>query len=430
MSSSSSSESNHHKRGSDSLSLSQDNNNHHSATQNPSSSNNNTPSESEQPPNKMIKAPKKCPVTVLTGFLGAGKSTLINYILSHDHGHKIAIIENEFGEVSIDDALIVTSNEEVVELSNGCLCCTLRGDLIGALTRLSEKKDKFDYILIETTGLALPGPIIQTFYLEDQVREGFYLDGIVTMVDAKHIVHHLHKHHHHEDKKKKELNENEEEEEEEEEETNEAEDQLAFADRIILNKVELVSEQEKAKVLKKIRKINAIAPILETNHSKVDDLSFLLDIRAFDIDRVLNMDPNLLKELNDEEDHKHDEKHHHHDDNHHHHDEHKHSHHDSEVSSYAIVRPGLVDREKFEDWLLDLLTEQGEDIYRTKGFLNVGETKPLVVQAVHSLLDMRPFGEWKNGDTTNKLVFIGKYIDRDELLRGFEECLIPPQENK
>ncbi|KAG2388288.1 hypothetical protein C9374_000452 [Naegleria lovaniensis] len=414
---------NQHKRGSDSLSQEKPLSTNNSNTTSSSSS-------SEQPPNKMLKAPKKVPVTVLTGFLGAGKSTLINYILSHDHGHKIAIIENEFGEVSIDDALIVTSNEEVVELSNGCLCCTLRGDLIGALSRLSEKKDKFDYILIETTGLALPGPIIQTFYLEEKVREGFYLDGIVTMVDAKHIVHHLHKHHHHEEKKK-EVNENQE--EDEEEETNEAEDQLAFADRIILNKIELVSEQEKAKVLKKIRKINGIAPILETNHSKVDDLKFLLDIRAFDIDRVLNMDPNLLKELNDEEDREHDEKqHHHHDDHHehHHHDEHKHSHHDSEVSSYAIVRPGLVDREKFEDWLLDLLTEQGEDIYRTKGFLNVGEAKPLVVQAVHSLLDMRPFGEWKNGDTTNKLVFIGKYIDRDELLRGFEECLIQTKENK
>ncbi|EFC47139.1 predicted protein [Naegleria gruberi] len=346
--------------------------------------------------------PKKLPVTVLTGFLGAGKSTLLNYILSQNHGYRIAIIENEFGEVSIDDALIVTSKEEVVELSNGCLCCTLRGDLIGALTKLSQKKDKFDYICIETTGLALPGPIVQTFYLDEQVRNEYYLDGIVTVVDSKHIIQHLH-HHHHEKK-------HGEEEEEEEEEENEAEDQVAFADRIIVNKVDLIDEDTKKKVLKKIRKINGLSPICETSHSKID-LSFILNIRAFDIDRVLNMDPNLLKEMDE---HQHEEEHDHH---------HKHDHHDAEVTSYAIVKPGVVDKEKFEDWLLDLLTERGLDIYRTKGFLNVGEAKPLVVQAVHSLLDMRFFGEWKNNDTTNKLVFIGKYLDHEELNEGFNACL-------
>ena len=308
-------------------------------------------------------------------------------------------------------------------MSNGCLCCTLRGDLIGALSRLAERKDKYDYILIETTGLALPGPIVQTFYLDENVREQFYLDGIVTMVDAKHILQHLDKHHHHDEKDKHhgENKEKKHEEEDDEEEENEAEDQIAFADRIIINKIDVVSSEAKAKVLKKIRKINGLAPIIETINAKIEDLRFLIDIRAFDIDRVLTMDPKLLNEMSEEE-HKEEHKEGHKEE-HHHHDHHGHGQHDSEVTSFAIVRKGLIDKDLFEDWLLDLLTEQGLDIYRTKGILDIGDAKPLVVQAVHSLLDMRLFGEWKSSDRTNKIVFIGKYLNKEELVEGFESCI-------
>ncbi|KAL9645295.1 hypothetical protein ABK040_002495 [Willaertia magna] len=400
---------------------------------------------------------KKIPATVLTGFLGAGKTTLLNYILSKPHGYKIAIIENEFGEISIDDALVVTSNEEVVELSNGCLCCTLRGDLIKALTNLTQRKEQFDYVLIETTGLANPGPIVQTFYLDNFISKHFHLDGIVTMVDCKHILKQLDRKRNekHLLKKNNQLllqqdlhhnNNDEEEEEEEEEIPNEAEDQIAFADRIILNKIDLVDEKEREFVKERIRFINGLSPLLETSYSNRPDLNFLLGIRAFDIDRVLQLDAKVLEEINNE---------HHHNDHHdHHHDHHdekeghdhhknkkekeqqhhtKHHHHKEDpdaVKSVAILMDGELDEEKFEDWIYDLLTEYGDVIYRTKGILNIhGKDKPQVVQAVHMLLDSRSFGEWKNqNDKRNRLVFIGKYLDRDELMEGFKKCFYDPNE--
>lgn len=321
------------------------------------------------------------PVTVLTGFLGSGKTTLLNYILTEQHGRRIAVIENEFGEIGIDDALVIDAEEEIFEMNNGCICCTVRGDLIRILGNLMKRRDRFDQILIETTGLADPAPVAQTFFVDPEISSQLRLDAIVTVVDAKHLIQHL-------NEVKPEGVENE------------AVEQLAFADRVVLNKTDLVDEAGIAEVRKRISEINAFAPIIETTFGKVD-LSAILDVGAFDLDRVLAEDPEFL---DPDAEHQH----------------------DLSVTSVGIEVPGELDVDKLNAWLGKLLMERGTDIFRSKGILApAGQNQRYVFQGVHMLLDGRMDRPWgPNEPRTNRLVFIGRNLDREELETSFRGCLI------
>ena len=328
----------------------------------------------------MSEVDTRVPVTVVTGFLGSGKTTLVNYILSENHGKRIAVIENEFGEIGIDDALVIDAEEEIFEMNNGCICCTVRGDLIRILGTLMKRRDKFDYILVETTGLADPAPVAQTFFVDEEIRAQLRLDAIVTVVDAKHLAIHLF-------------------EEKEEGIENEALEQLAFADRVLINKIDLVNEEELLLVEKQIRSINAGASLVRTQMSKVD-LDWVLNARAFELSRVLEVDPQFLEES-----------------------EHMH---DQSITSVGIEVDGPVDLEKINDWLGWLLREKGTEIFRMKGILNInGSENRFVFQGVHMLFDGQPDRAWKPGEQrVNKMIFIGRNLDRDELNSRFRACLV------
>jgi G3E family GTPase len=330
-----------------------------------------------------MAANDKVPVTVLTGFLGSGKTTLLNHILTEQHGLKIAVIENEFGEVGIDDALVLDAEEEIFEMNNGCICCTVRGDLIRILGNLMKRRDRFDQILIETTGLADPAPVAQTFFVDDEMSSQLRLDAIVTVVDAKHLLAHL------DDDKPTGVE-------------NEAVEQLAFADRVVLNKVDLVPDPaELAELEARIRSINGLAPIIRTAYGKVD-LDAILDVGAFDLDRVLAEDPSFL-DLDAEHQH------------------------DQSVSSVGIEVRGAVDVDRLNGWLSPLLRDKGADIFRSKGILAIdGWEERYVFQGVHMLLDGRADRAWQAGeDRVNRLVFIGRNLDRAQLEQGFRACLVP-----
>jgi G3E family GTPase len=346
------------------------------------------------------------PVTVLTGYLGAGKTTLLNRILTEDHGKKYAVIVNEFGEIGIDNDLVVGADEEVFEMNNGCVCCTVRGDLIRVVQGLMKRKGKFDAIIIETTGLADPGPVAQTFFVDDDVKAKSRLDSVTTVVDAKHILLRL-------------------------SDSKVVREQIAFADQIVLNKTDLVSEDDLRMVESRIRRMNPLAPIHRAQRSNVP-LEAILGKRSFDLDRIVELEPEFLNpahgepgHVHDEHcDHDHDHDHHHHDHDHHHHDEHGNTaqRHDDDIKGVALRLDKPVDGTLVTKWLNDLLQEQGPDILRAKGILDVkGEDKRLVFQAVHMILEGDLQREWKPDEARySRMVFIGRNLDEEKLRKGFE----------
>jgi G3E family GTPase len=313
------------------------------------------------------------PVTVLTGYLGAGKTTLLNRILTQEHGQKIAVIVNEFGEIGIDNQLIVDADEEIFEMNNGCICCTVRGDLIRIIANLMRRRDKFDRLVIETTGLADPAPVIQTFFVDEDVQNQTHLDAVVTVVDAKHITQHW--------------------------DADEAIEQIAFADVILLNKTDLVTTEELNILEQRIRSINAMAKIERTQNADVD-IDRVLGINAFDLDRALEIDPQFLGE----EAHVHDET----------------------VGSIAIVLDGSINVEKLKTWISELLRTQGQDIFRMKGILNIANDEHrYVFQGVHMIFDGRQDRPWKASEVrNNQLVFIGRNLDEAQLKSAFMACLV------
>ncbi len=333
------------------------------------------------------------PVTILTGFLGAGKTTLLNRILTEDHGKKFAVIVNEFGEIGIDNDLIVDADEEVFEMNNGCVCCTVRGDLIRILDGLMKRGTVFDGILVETTGLAKPAPVAQTFFVDDDVRAKTKLDAIVTLVDAKNILERL-------------------------TDTEAAAEQIAFADILLLNKIDLASAEELEIVESRLRKLNPFARIVHCERGQVP-LDVILDRGAFDLDRVRSLDPDFLK--TDE---------HHHDDHdhgyHHHHDHHNHAlDHDEDITSLSLTSEHAMNGEKFMTWVNGLAADYGQNLLRWKGILNFeGEDKRFVFQAVHMIMDADLQREWSAAEPrTSRLVFIGRNLDKDMLRAGFESCV-------
>ena len=342
------------------------------------------------------------PVTVLTGYLGAGKTTLLNRILSEPHGKKYAVIVNEFGEIGIDNDLIVGADEEVFEMNNGCVCCTVRGDLIRVVQGLMKRQTRggggFDGIVIETTGLADPGPVAQTFFVDEEVRAKAKLDSVTTVVDAKHILLRL-------------------------SDSREAAEQIAFADQIVLNKTDLVSEGDLALIEARLRRLNPLAPIHRATRSDVP-LEAILGRGGFDLDRILTLEPEFLNPAHGEPGHVHDD----HCDDHDHdhgHEHHHHDHqHDDDIKGVALSIDRPVDAQKVTAWLNDLLAKQGPDILRAKGILDVkGEARRLVFQAVHMILEGDFQREWKPGEARcSRMVFIGRNLDEALLRVGFQAC--------
>jgi G3E family GTPase len=324
---------------------------------------------------------------VITGFLGSGKTTLLNYILSAHHGKRIAVIENEFGEVGIDDALVkqkFKEDEEIFEMNNGCICCTVRGDLIRILKQLSAHKNKFDYVLIETTGLADPAPVAQTFFVDEEIEKMYQLDGIITVCDVKHLLIHL-------DEEKAEGVENE------------SVEQVAFADVILFNKTDLVSADELATVKAKVTAINKSAKTFDTQHSVVD-LEKILNIGAFDLQRILTgLDPQFLVDQ-----------------------EHQH---DQTVSSVGVIFDGELAIFELQAWISELMQTKGTDLFRYKGILAVkGEDRKYVFHGVHMLFGGSFLEEkWTAQEKrTCKFIFIGRNLDREFLENGFKECAAKP----
>lgn len=313
------------------------------------------------------------PVTVLTGYLGAGKTTLLNRILTHEHGKKVAVIVNEFGEVGIDNQLVIDADEEIFEMNNGCICCTVRGDLIRIIGNLMKRRHKFDHLVIETTGLADPAPVIQTFFIDEDMRDELLLDAVVTVVDTKHILQHW--------------------------EADEAQEQIAFADVILLNKTDLVTRQELDELESKIKDMNAMAKIYRTQNSQLP-MEAILGVKAFDLARALEIDPQFLTE-----------------------DAHEH---DESVYSIAFVEEGEIDREKLYEWMTKLLQTKGTDIFRMKGILNIaGDEHRFVFQGVHMIFEGKSDRLWrKTEQRKNELVLIGRNLDPVQLKQEFQACLV------
>jgi G3E family GTPase len=351
-------------------------------------------------------SPEKVPVTVLTGYLGAGKTTLLNRILSEPHGKKYAVIVNEFGEIGIDNDLVVGADEEVFEMNNGCICCTVRGDLVRILDGLMRRKGKFDAVIVETTGLADPAPVAQTFFVDENVGRKTRLDAVVTVADAKWLSDRL-------------------------KDAPEAKNQIAFADVILINKTDLVSPEELREVEARIRGINPYAKVHRTERAQIP-LHEILGRNAFDLDRILDIEPDFLET---EDDHDHHDAHGHdhgHDHDHHHHD-HKHAHgrgglkhyHDEEMQSVSLRSEKPLDPDKFFPWVQNLVQTEGPSILRCKGILSFkNDDDRFVFQGVHMILDgdhQRPWNKDEKRDS--RIVFIGRNLPEDKIRQGFESCI-------
>jgi len=336
----------------------------------------------------MNTADHRIPVTVLTGFLGAGKTTLLNRILTEQHGQRIAVIENEFGEIGIDQALVVNTEEEIFEMNNGCLCCTVRGDLIRILGNLMKRRDKFDRILVETTGLADPGPVAQTFFMDEEMKGNLRLDGIVTLVDCKHVALHL-------------------------EDSAECRKQIAFADLLVLNKVDLVDTISVDTLETRLRTMNSLAKIQRARKAQVD-LNHILDLGGFDLQRISNpnsqsfqafrsLQPPPFRFQANNPGHTH----------------------DHSVSSVGIIEERPVNPFKLHQWITDLLLDKGADMFRMKGILHLADnTNRFVFQGVHMLFDGQADRPWRADEPRlSQMVFIGRHLDRTALIAGFRSCL-------
>ncbi len=326
----------------------------------------------------VLMKPNKVPVTILTGYLGAGKTTLLNRILTEKHNQKIAVIVNEYGEVGIDNQLVIDADEEILEMNNGCICCTVRGDLIRILNTLvfsmEQGKVKFNRVLIETTGLADPAPVAQTFFMDKHLSEKFEVDSIVTVVDSKHITKHLDNY-------------------------DEAQEQIAFGDVIILNKTDLISSDDLNSLEQRINQMNPTAKRLYAQNCSID-LNEILGIHTFDVDRKIEIDPHFLEE-----------QHHHH--------------HDDKVSSIAFREEKPLDLDKVNHWMSYLVQEKGEDLLRYKGVLYIkGMKERIVFQGLHMLFSGRPDRRWKESERKiTELVFIGKDLNKEELEKQFKNCI-------
>jgi G3E family GTPase len=312
------------------------------------------------------------PVSVLTGYLGAGKTTLLNHILTNRTGWKVAVIENEFGEIGVDNELVLATEEDLIVFNNGCVCCKIRGDLVKTLNEIVRRPQPFDAILIETTGLADPSPVIQSFFVDEDLKSRVRLDAVITLVDAKHIGLHLNS-------------------------SKEAREQIAYADVILLNKTDLVTDADLDVLEKQVRSLNVLARIHRTKDAAID-LSKVIGVGAFDLSKRLEVAPDLLTA--------------------------EHHEHEGDIASVSLREPGALDGKKLNAWLGTLLKSRGTDIFRMKGIVNVaGESRRVVFQGVHMMFEGRPDRAWEPGDDrANRIVFIGRNLEAAELRNGLRSC--------
>ena len=316
------------------------------------------------------------PVTLLTGFLGSGKTTLLNHILKNKHGKRIAVIENEFGDIDIDSDLIIGKSDEIFEMKNGCICCSVRNDLIETLNRLMERREKFDYVVIEGTGLASPGPVAQAFLLENDINQSLVLDGIITLIDSKHVWNHL-------------------------SDVEVAWEQIAFSHLLLLNKSDLISPEESKKLETHVRSINPTAKLFNTKNAEIK-LDYLLNIGGFDLNRLYLSDNDFL----DHGLHSNQDKH------------------ESNITSVSVTFLGTIDPDQFNNWLRMLLIMEGMDVFRAKGILNVKNSdKRYIFQSVYMLFEGRLDDPWGKRPKVNKMVFIGRDLDEKRLKKGAQSCI-------
>jgi G3E family GTPase len=342
----------------------------------------------------------KIPVTVLTGYLGAGKTTLLNRILSEPHGKKFAVIVNEFGEIGIDNELVVNADEEVFEMNNGCICCTVRGDLVRIIDGLMRRKGKFDAIIVETTGLADPAPVAQTFFMDEAVGAKTKLDAVVTVADAKWLSDRL-------------------------KDAPEAKNQIAFADVILLNKTDLVAPEELSEVEARIRGLNPYARLHRTERAKID-INEVLGRNAFDLDRILTIEPDFLEGEHHDHDHHHNHGDHDHGAHHHHHHGNGLKHyHDEDMQSVALRADKALNPDKFFPWIQDLVANDGPNILRCKGILSFkDDPQRFVFQGVHMILDGDHQRPWRADEVRDsRIVFIGRNLPEEKIRQGFESCI-------